>query len=203
MQTSQPDAPEPRPKSEAPFLWQNKRALQKIKNDPLKKKPATTILIYMALTWIASDEESPTFEASLDHIADKVCLSARIVPRYIKQLERAGVIHVIHGLRPDGKKVNEMNRYTLLKMVAPKKPKAENDVPTGEGNPGTPEIPKGRRSPGDASTSRNLNNPALRAEGYKKKPSNKVSAVAASLAALTGAAGGKASDSTTTDTWLS
>jgi hypothetical protein len=87
------------PKLEAPFLWQSKQAFERIKRAKLRN-PATAILVYVALTHEASDawerllDNQETFTAEIATIAAHCCLGYRTVIAHLKDLEKAGVVHI-------------------------------------------------------------------------------------------------------------
>src|SRR5689334_20654724 len=107
-------SPRKRPGDEFPYLWQSKRALEKILNSSIEDR-SRAILIYLALTWISSDEESPTFQTSKGLIAHKCGVSKRTVEYGLADLKSAGVISIKETLKP-GTKENDKNIYTLRTM---------------------------------------------------------------------------------------
>ena len=61
------------PREESPFCWQSKTALTWINALGLTRA-AYAKAVYVALTWLASDAESPTFEAYVAVVADRAKL---------------------------------------------------------------------------------------------------------------------------------
>ncbi len=59
------------PSQEKPYCWQSKAALRKIEGNPLSRNKAHTLLAYLAFTWIASDKQETTFQATKQFLCDK------------------------------------------------------------------------------------------------------------------------------------
>ena len=76
-----------------PFCWQEKEALRMIRQS-FESDTSSALLTYVALTEIASDEKSETFQASASYIGDKAKLSRRTITRLIKPLEKLKLIAI-------------------------------------------------------------------------------------------------------------
>ena len=76
----------------APWCWVEKAALEKIRARSEEGK--TTLLVYLALCEIASDERSEDFLVSMDKIAGKSCLSRPTVFKSLPILEELGLVHI-------------------------------------------------------------------------------------------------------------
>lgn len=98
-----------------PFCWQEKEALRMIRQSFEGDTPSA-LLTYVALTEIASDLKSETFQASASYIASKVKLTSRTVTKFIEPLEKLKLIAVRRTKVP-GTKAMASNTYTLLKVV--------------------------------------------------------------------------------------
>jgi DNA-binding Lrp family transcriptional regulator len=80
---------------EAPFCWQHKPALRKIREAFDAEKTVTTALaVYLALTEIASDEESEKFQTTHSWISQKSGVSPRTVQTRLNQLKEIRVIDI-------------------------------------------------------------------------------------------------------------
>ena len=101
-------------KDRQPFCWQEKKALETIRQS-FEGDTASALATYLALTEIASDSKSETFQASANYIAGKAGLSGKTVERRIPSLEECGLIAIKRSKIP-GKKARETNTYTLLKL---------------------------------------------------------------------------------------
>lgn len=96
-----------------PFCWQSKATLRRIADAcDGRVDRAFVTAVYVALTWIASDEESSVFTAPKSQIAARAGVSYRKAADVLTFLERLGVIavsaNVIAGTRELGP-----NTYTL------------------------------------------------------------------------------------------
>ncbi len=98
-----------------PFCWQEKEALRMIRQSFEGDTPSA-LLTYVALTEMASDLKSETFQASASYIASKVKLTSRTVTKFIEPLEKLKLIAVRRTKVP-GTKAMASNTYTLLKVV--------------------------------------------------------------------------------------
>jgi hypothetical protein len=80
---------------QAPFCWQHKLALRLIRDScDAEKAVSSTLAVYVALTEIASDEESETFTTTHAWIALKSGLSARTVQDRLNRLSEIGLLEV-------------------------------------------------------------------------------------------------------------
>ena len=100
------------PREESPFCWQSKAALTRINEQGLTRA-AYGKAVYLALTWLASDAESPTFEAYVAVVADRAKLGMTTTRTYLRELERIGVLQTQHRQIP-GRKAHEASVFTLL-----------------------------------------------------------------------------------------
>lgn len=75
-----------------PFCWQDKPTLRKIRE--LAPSPGSALAVYLALTEIASDKESDTFQTTHHYIGKVSGFSWRTVLERLKDLQRIGVIEV-------------------------------------------------------------------------------------------------------------
>jgi hypothetical protein len=107
-------APRPKfPSQDAPFIWQSKRILERINDSPHVTNHAHAKLVYVALTWIASDNGgASTFQTSKGLIAKKCDLSRRSVEYALAELIQSGVIGVERCFNPK-KGQHDLNTYTL------------------------------------------------------------------------------------------
>jgi hypothetical protein len=93
-------------KIEPPFCWQSKLALERIDKAGLRN-PAHAKLVYLALTWIASNEGSSTFIVEISEIARKASVGYRTVWAVLPDLERIALVTI---QRP---KVRSASTYTI------------------------------------------------------------------------------------------
>jgi hypothetical protein len=98
-----------------PFCWQEKGALRLIRQS-FEGDTSSALLTYVALTEIASDQKSETFQASASYIASKAKLTSRTVTKFIEPLEKLKLIAVKRTKVP-GTKAMASNTYTLLNVV--------------------------------------------------------------------------------------
>ncbi len=81
--------------SAGPWCWQQKKILREIRErHDASNTGASALLVYFALTEIASDNQSDVFEAAYAYLAIKCGLSPRTVQNRIKDLEEDGFISV-------------------------------------------------------------------------------------------------------------
>lgn len=81
--------------SESPFCWQSKAALRKIRESfDGENAVASAIGTYAALTEIASDEQSETFETTHLYISSKSGWSASTVKKRVQELREIGIIDI-------------------------------------------------------------------------------------------------------------
>lgn len=97
---------------EKPFCWQSKAALVRI-NELGQTRAAFAKAVYVALTWLASDAESPTFEAYVAVVADRAKLGMTTTRTYLRELERLELLHTHHRKIP-GRKAHAASRFSLL-----------------------------------------------------------------------------------------
>lgn len=78
---------------DGPFCWQSKPALRRIREHfDGRRDTHTAIAAYVALTEIASDQQSEWFRAEQSYIAHKAGMSARTLGPLLPDLEAAGVL---------------------------------------------------------------------------------------------------------------
>ena len=102
---------------EPPYCWQSKEALRKIERTyDSESRTRLASCAYFALTRIASDKESESFECSIREISHYMHYSYKEALEGIKLAEIAGVIRVERRLML-GTKENAPSIYTLLQVV--------------------------------------------------------------------------------------
>jgi hypothetical protein len=78
---------------EAPYCWQSKAVRSLIREDyDGDHFGAAALVVYDALTEIASDEQSETFTTLQSHIAKKTCLGVTTIKKALPELRRLGAI---------------------------------------------------------------------------------------------------------------
>jgi hypothetical protein len=109
------DEKQARKPRDAPYCWQHKGALRMITNAFSESDQAASARsVYVALTELASDNESEAFTASKALIAHKAAVSVKTVERMLKGLEQLGVVD-IKRRKIEGA-FNAPNTYTLLPL---------------------------------------------------------------------------------------
>lgn len=79
----------------APFCWQHKVALRKIREAfDAEKTVASALAVYLALTEIASDDETEEFQTTHAWIANKSGVSPRTVQDRLTGLAEIGVVKI-------------------------------------------------------------------------------------------------------------
>lgn len=101
---------------DGPWMWQHKDAFWRINQGLERGSAASAKLVYVALTWIASDEQSETFSKPINYIADLASLGRRTVEKRLADLERLGFV-LIERKKLEGTKGNDLNTYTLAKLM--------------------------------------------------------------------------------------
>lgn len=81
-----------KPKDNGQWLWLSKAGMDMIQRKTTK--PGTALLVYVALSRLASDHRADTFTVSHACIAGLTGLSARTVQRQLDELQREGLIDV-------------------------------------------------------------------------------------------------------------
>ena len=108
---------------EAPYCWQNKEALRKIRDAfDSTGNVGSAIAVYCALTEIASDRESETFDGGTGFLSYKSGIGTTTVKKVLKGLRE---IKVINYPMQDGLRITR--QITLLSMDA-KRPTMDTDA---------------------------------------------------------------------------
>jgi hypothetical protein len=129
----------------APFCWQHKAALRKIREAfDAEKSVASALGVYHALTEIASDKESESFETTHGWIAHKSGLSPRTVQDRLAGLSQIGLVEISTPA------LKSPSTYRLLSVPQPlpnARQRAKNEsLPTLEQGENK-ELNKGKESP--------------------------------------------------------
>ena len=96
-----------------PFCWQNKAALRTLADACDGRADfALVIAVYVALTWISSDEQSESFTFPKNKIAERAGVSYRKAADVLAFLERLGLIVITKNVVP-GTRESGPNTYTL------------------------------------------------------------------------------------------
>lgn len=106
-------APAVRDTSDGPWCWQSKSALKAILEVCDGRAAALPLSVYLALTWIASDNQSSEFEVSINEIGSRAGCCYKSVANAFAVLDAAGVIHREEQRIP-GSKLQKPSRYRLL-----------------------------------------------------------------------------------------
>jgi DNA-binding transcriptional regulator YhcF (GntR family) len=112
------DDTKPRAKSKrAAFCWQEKHVLRMIREMfEATGNVGSALLVYQALTEIASDMQSDIFLTTFTHIAQRAGISTRTVNRVIPTFEKLGIISVqrnkINGVKAP-------STYTVIRDATP------------------------------------------------------------------------------------
>lgn len=89
-----------------PFCWQSKIVLKHIRRNVPEKLMPNCLLLYFALTEMASDEHAAEdFRANHSHLAKRCGLSRRTVIRHLQRLESIGVLSSSPNYEPDGQQL--------------------------------------------------------------------------------------------------
>jgi hypothetical protein len=77
------------------WCWQDKKAFKKIREGfDRTNTVSSALVVYVALTEIASDKESPTFETTHGYVAQRSGCSLRTVFSRLKELQEIGLIKI-------------------------------------------------------------------------------------------------------------
>jgi hypothetical protein len=108
----------PRQIKDAPFCWQHKDVLRMITETFSESDQAVSARsLYVALSELASDNESQTFTATKALIAHKAALSISTVQRLLNGFEQLGVVQVKRNLEKQTQgAIKSPNTYTLLSI---------------------------------------------------------------------------------------
>jgi DNA-binding transcriptional regulator YhcF (GntR family) len=93
-----------------PFCWQPKEAFRRIEQEAELDEAASAKLVYIALSRVASDEETPTFTKPINYLATLASVNRRTVERRLPLLERLGLVTV------ERSKLRASHRYTLATL---------------------------------------------------------------------------------------
>jgi hypothetical protein len=112
------DESKPRQIKDGPWCWQHKSVLRMITDTFSESDQAASARsLYVAMTELASDNESDTFTATKALIAHKAGLSVSTVQRLLNGFEQLGVVRIERGFaeRNSGA-IRAPNTYTLLSI---------------------------------------------------------------------------------------
>ena len=118
MEASQSKTQCKRTLKDGPWCWQNKHVMKQITEtfaETNKAPSARSVMV--ALTEIASDEQSETFTVSKALIAHKAGVSVKTAERMLAGLEQLGVVQITRDLcepSPGAGAIKSPNTYTLL-----------------------------------------------------------------------------------------
>jgi hypothetical protein len=80
---------------DGPYMWANKSALHRILNNPGgETSNAICLHDYLALCWIASDQQSDTFTVKSSYVAQRAGYRYRSTFDALKDLEKLKLIHI-------------------------------------------------------------------------------------------------------------
>ena len=101
---------------DAPFCWQHKEALQRIRDylEDGHGHCALALSVYVALSQLASDAHSETFTAPISEIARRAAVSYRTAAGVLKRFEALELIAVQRSTVP-GTKEHAPSTYTMLR----------------------------------------------------------------------------------------
>jgi hypothetical protein len=105
----------PRQIKDAPFCWQHKGTLKMIRDvfENGHGHAALALCVYVALTELASDNQSETFSARISEIARRAGVSYRTAFAFLKRFESVKLI-AVKRLSVEGTKERLPSIYTLL-----------------------------------------------------------------------------------------
>ncbi len=113
--------------SDGPYMWATKSTLNRILNNAQGNGTnAQGLHVYLALCWIASNEQSNCFDCKVSHIAQLSGYRYRTTHKALGDLEKLGVISIQRTL----KAARGPSRYTLIGVKRAKKDrgKASEDI---------------------------------------------------------------------------
>ncbi len=93
-----------------PFCWQPKEAFRRIEQEAELDEAASAKLVYIALSRVASDEETRSFTKPINYLATLASVNRRTVERRLPLLERLGLVTV------ERSKLRASHRYTLATL---------------------------------------------------------------------------------------
>jgi hypothetical protein len=133
---------------EKPFMWASKTMLKRIVEssyiDP--KELSTSLLVYFGLCWLASDNESNTFEASQGLIAKKCGLHKNTIKNHVPKLEKTGAV-VVTRRRVHGSKEWDVHTYRLTSSR--RTPKGRRETSNSQGSDKRNDFPMSHCRKGD------------------------------------------------------
>lgn len=92
------------------FCWLPKEALRRIEQGAELEEAATAKLVYLALSRVASDEETSSITKPINYLATLASVNRRTVERRLPLLERLGLVTV------ERSKLHASHRYTLATL---------------------------------------------------------------------------------------
>ena len=121
--------------SDGPYMWATKSVLNRILNNAQgEASNAKGLHIYLALCWIASNEQATSFECKVSHVAQLAGYRYRTTHKALGDLEKLGVIRI----RRTAKAARGPSRYTLLGFKTAKRARGkateETEQQTGVSN---------------------------------------------------------------------
>ncbi len=93
-----------------PFCWQPKEAFRRIEQEAELDEAASAKLVYIALSRVASDEETRTFTKPISYLATLASVNRRTVERRLPLLERLNLVTV------ERSRLHASHRYTLATL---------------------------------------------------------------------------------------
>jgi hypothetical protein len=123
--------------SDGPYMWANKSALHRVLNNSGGETSNTICLhVYLALCWIASDQQSDTFTVKSSYIAQRAGYRYRSTFDALKDLERLKLIHISRTK----KSMKAPSTYTVLPFCTTRRTLCTSRQPSGADSV---EAPKG------------------------------------------------------------
>ena len=93
-----------------PFCWQPKEAFRRIEQEAELDEAASAKLVYLALSRVASDEETRSFRKPINYLATLASVNRRTVERRLPLLEKLGLVAV------ERTQLRASHRYTLATL---------------------------------------------------------------------------------------
>ena len=105
---------------DGPFCWQTKAALRLIRDYfDATGNVSTALAVYVALSEIASDEQSAVFDTTTGHIAKYAGLSARTAGPIVTSLAALGLVNIKENTVPGfipGSRIKAPSTYQVLSL---------------------------------------------------------------------------------------